>query len=95
MTMGPNVRKVYLHRAAALAIPEGGTIADGVGFFLDPVKRSRIMLEARRWTDEAIATVRTAPDLPESIDDEEIAALILEKLQTKQAAAIARRREAR
>jgi len=92
--MGPNVRKLYLQRAAYEAIPPGGGIQDGITFFLEEDKRAAIMLSARRWTEEALAAVRAAPDLPPTITDEEIAALILARLEVKQAEVIERWRAA-
>lgn len=88
--MGPNVRRLYLQRAAYEAIPPGGGIQDGIAFFLEDDKRAAIMLSARQWTEEALAAVRAAPDLPPTITDEEIAALILAKLAVKQAEIIER-----
>jgi hypothetical protein len=48
--LGPNTRKLLIHKMSHDAIPDGGGLADGISFFTDPDKRKKIMAGALEWT---------------------------------------------
>lgn len=74
--IGPNVKRLIIHKMALIAIPAGSgreSLHVGVSALsnLPP-----IWAEAAKWVEAAIAAVRTAPDNPYTTD-EEIAGAIL------------------
>lgn len=83
--MGPNVRRLFIHRMSVLTIPAGGGFADGLAFFTDQEKRRSIMREAEIWVAGAIQTVRTAsgPNPWREADDETIAGEIMRQAEER------------
>ena len=81
---GPNVRKLIATRMAAQMIPggTGNALAAGVEALMKPGNIGEQARKATEWVKEAISVVKTAPDNPYT-SDEEIAAVILEKLEAK------------
>lgn len=80
--MGPNVKKLIVRKMAHDAIPSGGGLAAGVKFLSTKEAVMNGFRVAAKWVEEAIAVVKTAPDNPYQ-SDEEIAAAILLKLESK------------
>lgn len=81
----PNVRRLLIYRMSVLAVPSGGGLADGLSFFTDTDKRRGVMVDAEKWTRDAIAAVRNAgePNPWNVATDEEIAAEILRRTEQK------------
>lgn len=84
--MGPNVRRLYIHKMSLDAVPAGGGLADGLAFFTDKEKRHRIMRDAEIWVMGAIQTVRTAtePNPWREADNEAIAGEILRRMDERE-----------
>ncbi len=81
--IGPNVKRLVVHRMSQQAVPAGGGLADGLKFLSDPKGVSDAARTATEWVEEAIVSVRNAmgrnPWLHSS--DEDIAAEILRRLK--------------
>lgn len=82
--LGPNTRKLLGHFIAREAVPEGGGLADGLNFLIDPDRRQRGMEKAMVNMEAALAAVKSAPDNPYGDDDEAIAAAILARIEARQ-----------
>jgi hypothetical protein len=76
--MGPNVKSLVIRKMSYGAIPDGGGLMDGIKFLRGDLTKSA--RKAQEWVDEAIATVKTAPDNPFG-DDEAIAGEILRQIE--------------
>lgn len=81
--LGPNMKRLLSNFMARVAIPPGGGMADGIALFTEPGKYQRVIREAMTLTDQAITAMRAAPDKWYSDDEEEIAGIILAKLDER------------
>lgn len=82
--MGPNMKKLICEKMARDAIPPGSGVAAGVAFLSDPKKIVAGAQSASNWVKFAIKLVKEAPD-SKYTDDEEIAGIILKKIEEKRA----------
>lgn len=82
-TVGPNVKRLIIHKMAMDAIPDGGGFADGIDFLLSG-KLGESAKSATAWVKEALRVFKTAPDNPFGDDDEAIAGAILQKIEERQ-----------
>lgn len=82
MIQGPNVKKLIAHKMAIDAIPAGGGFAAGLHFLSDKQRIIDGAKAATAWVEQAIATVKSAPDNPYG-DDEAIAGEILRQLEER------------
>jgi hypothetical protein len=80
---GPNFMKLVFNRAAILAVPSGGGLADGIEFLTNPDKRQRIMKEAFGFAEQAVEAMKAAPDNPYGDDEETICAAILAEAERR------------
>ena len=76
------VAELIVYKMSVDAIPSDGGLADGIAFLTSREKTVAGMQAAKKWVEEAIAVVKTAPDNPYKTD-EEIAAAILEKARAR------------
>lgn len=83
MAHGPLMTKLIVQFVARVAIPEGGTLADGLKFIQDAEYRKGVLEKAESKAVEAVSLVRTAPDNPYGDDNEAIAGAILERLEER------------
>ena len=83
--IGPNVKKLIIHKMSLDAIPSGGGVADGLKFFMDKERISKTIREADEWVKQAICIVRVAgePNPFKTSSDEDIAGEILRKIEEK------------
>lgn len=81
--LGPNVRRLIAIKMAKDAITSGGGFADGMKYLTSPGLGQRAQ-EAAKWVEEAIRTVKSAPDNPWGDDDEAIAGELVKRIEAKQ-----------
>ncbi len=83
--IGPNVKKLIIHKMSLDAIPPGGGVADGLKFFTDKERISKTLRESNEWVKQAIFVVRNVrePNLFKNSTDEDIAGEILRKIEEK------------
>jgi hypothetical protein len=83
--IGPNVKKLIIHKMSLDAIPPGGGVADGLKFFTDKERISKTLRESNEWVKQAIFAVRNArePNPWKTTSDEDIAGEILRKIEEK------------
>jgi hypothetical protein len=79
--IGPNQKKLIMKRIAAVMIPEGGGVMDGILALTNPDKLSRITKESTEWISQMLEAVKAAPDNPYGNDNEVIAAAILKQME--------------
>lgn len=79
--MGPNYKKLMIRFATKDAIPQGGSVLDGVRWLEQDMPAA--MREANKTTREAVDAVRNAcdPNPYRNSTDEEIARAILDKIE--------------
>lgn len=85
--LGPNIKKLIIHKISLSAIPPGGGFADGVKFLSDKDRIIKTMRESHSWVKQVIAAVRNAgePNPFKNASDEDIAGEILRKIEEKRA----------
>ena len=83
--LGPNVKRLIIHKMSHGAISAGGGLSDAISFFTDTEKRARIIKESEEWVKEAISITRRAepPNPWKDSTDEEIAGEILRRLEER------------
>lgn len=86
--MGPNVRKLIIHKMSLDAIPKGGGVADGIKFLSDRDLMSKTLRAADEWVKAVIVAIRQAgePNHLKNATDEEIAEELLRKIDERKAA---------
>lgn len=84
--MGQNARELLAYFVAREAIPNGGGLAAGLNFLVDPVARRRGTQRGILAMQAALAAIKAAPDNPYGDDDEAIAGAILREVQRKKGA---------
>jgi hypothetical protein len=82
---GPNVTELIIRFIAREAVPPGGGLADGIEFFKNPERRKQILAKAESNAIAAIQLIKTAPDNSFGDDDEEIAGMLLKKIEERTA----------
>lgn len=82
--MGPNVKRLIVHKLVMLMIPPGSKdpLADGVTA-LTKLGDSGMAKQATEWVEQAISAVKTAPDNPYGDDDEAIAGEIMRRVDER------------
>jgi len=87
--MGPNVKKLIIHKMSLDAILKGGGVADGIKFLSDPALVKKTFRTASEWVKDAIAVVRQAgePNNLKESTDEDIALELLKKIEERKRAA--------
>lgn len=80
--MGPNVKRLVVHKMSVDAVPAGGGVADALWFLTEPGRLPASAKKAQEWVEAAIAAVRAAPGNPHP-DDEAIAAAILAEVDRR------------
>jgi hypothetical protein len=75
------VDRFIIERVAQTMSTDG--VAGAIGNLVDPDRRQRHFAEARRFVQEAIAAVRTAPDADPAWTDEDIAERIVKGIAAK------------
>ena len=83
MNIGPNVKKLIIHKMSLLMIPPDGGFEDGLNALIKPGNISKVWKEAEEWVKEALQLVKDAPNSTYS-DDEEIAGIILKGIEKEQ-----------
>ena len=63
-------------------VPDGGGFQDAIKSLITPGNIGKVAKEATKWVEEVIQLVKTAPDNPHKTD-EEIAGVILDKIEEK------------
>lgn len=83
--LGPNVKKLILHKMSLDAVPAGGGLAAGVAFLSDPKAMANGWRAAVQWVREAIDVVRSGadPNPWRNADDEAIAGEILSRVEQR------------
>ena len=80
---GKNKRRLIALFSSRIAIPPGGSVADGMEVLIDPERLKRITLQAIQMADTAIAAIRLAPDNPYGDDEETIAGAIVAEVEKR------------
>lgn len=80
--MGPNVKRLIIHKMSLDAVPPGGGINDALRFLTEPGRLGKAAREATAWAEAALAAVRSAPGNPHP-DDEAVAAAILAEIDRR------------
>jgi hypothetical protein len=80
---GPNVTKLIVKFIAREAIPSGGGLADGIEFIRNSERRKQVLESAEVKAIQAIQLIKSAPDNPFGNDDEQIAGILLKKIEEK------------
>lgn len=63
--------RLTIHEMSRLAIPDGGSLQDGIDFLLSLKKgRSPVVEQAEKNVEAYIAAVKSAPDNPWKTDEE-------------------------
>ena len=70
-------------KVARDAIPDGGGVAAGIDFLLNPERIRETTRAAFEFVQEAIDAVRAAPDNPYGDDEEAIAKHIVEEIEKR------------
>lgn len=85
MSVGPNMRKLAVHKMALDAVPAGGGFADAVKFLSSTNAIADSAKAATEWARLAVLAVRGAadPNPWRDADDEAIAAEILRQVAAK------------
>jgi len=83
--LGPNLKKLAIHKCSIEAIPPGGGIAAGIKFLTEPGWLAKSLKEAISWARASILTIRQAPEPNpwKDASEEEIAGEILRRLKQK------------
>lgn len=81
----PRVRELLALFISLEAVPEGGSLQDGLDFLTNPERRRQGFEKAMANMGAALAAVKSAPDNPYGDDDEAIAAAIIERVNAKKA----------
>jgi hypothetical protein len=82
-SIGPNVRKLIIHKVSLDAVPSGGGIADAIGFLSSADNIRNGFHSAQVWVQQCLDAVRSATNNPFK-DDEEIAKAILDQIEQRQ-----------
>jgi hypothetical protein len=82
-TMGPNVKKLLIHKMSCDLVPSGGGMAGAIASLVKPGNLSVVAKKAMEWVSAAVAVVKTTPDNPYGDDDEAIAGEILRQIDEK------------
>ena len=84
MTLGPNVKKLAVYKMCVDVIPVGGGFIDGIKFLSETQNISGSFMASLKCVEDAIQSVREAsePNPHKLSDDETIAGVILEEIQT-------------
>ena len=84
--MGPNFKRLVIHKVSLDAIPVGGNIGDGIKFLSDPKGMKESFANAEKWVREAIDILKSADAITNYYgnDDEIIAGQILARIDAKQ-----------
>jgi hypothetical protein len=87
LILTPNVRRLFISKVAISAVPPGGGFKTAIDFLANKDKMRQTFSEAKEWTKEAIRMVREAaePNPYKTATDEEIAAIIMERIDKLQA----------
>lgn len=83
MAQGLNVKRLIAYRLATIAVPPNGNVFDGLSFLTSKDKIVAGTKEATKWVEQAIATVKAAPNNPYGDNDEAIAGEILRQVDVK------------
>ena len=83
--IGPNIKKLIIHKMSLDAISPGGGVADGLKFLTDKDRISKTLREANEWVKQALFVVRNAmePNPFKNSTDEDIAGEILRKIEDR------------
>lgn len=83
--IGPNVKRLIIHKMSFDAIPPSGGFAAGLQFLSNPKTIADGWRSAEKWVREALAVVRTGTgDNPwRTADDEAIASELLRRIEEK------------
>jgi hypothetical protein len=86
MNIGPNVKKLMIIKTSLVAIPKGGSVADGVKFLSDKDGIIRTMKESYQWVKASIELIRLAkePNPFKNADEETIAGELVRRVEEKQ-----------
>ena len=80
--IGPNVKKLIIHKMSVDAVPLGGGLQDAIEYLASNLADSG--RQAAELVKRAIAVVKTAPDNPYGDDDEAIAGELLRRIEERQ-----------
>lgn len=83
--MGPNMKRLAIAKTAKDAIPDGGSLADGLAFLANPTKMLETVRAGMKFAEQSVALVRQAaePNLWKDKTDEEIAGEILRQVEER------------
>jgi hypothetical protein len=91
--IGPNMKKLIIHKMSVDAVPPGGGLAAAIESF-EPAKMRENWRNAYLWAVNAILQIKSAPDNTFGEDEETIAGEVLKKIDERKAAqALARRQK--
>ena len=85
--IGPNVKRLIVHKMSLLAIPVGSgrnSLMLGAEMLTNRGKFASTAAEASNWVRQAIAVMKTAPDNPYGDNDEAIAKALLDGIEERQ-----------
>lgn len=81
--LGPNAKRLLIHRMSLDAVPSGGGLRSAVEYLLDADRMKQSTKNSIEWVKAAIAAIKAAPDNPYGDDDETIAGEILKRIEAK------------
>lgn len=83
--LGPNMKRLIIHKVSVDAIPQGGGLGAGIGFLTSRGALMNGFRSAAEWCRSAVKAVRSAaePNRWKEATDEEIAAEILRRLAAR------------
>lgn len=84
--IGPNLKKLAMHRMSIDAVPPGGGLQAAVDFIMSPNGMKDSWAASLEWAIAAVSAVRAAPDNPFGTDEEAIAGELLKRIDERKAA---------
>ena len=85
MNLGPNFKKLLIHKMSLDAVPAGGGVGSALKFLSDPQGMAKSSRAAKEWVESAIMLIRTAaePNEWKNATDEEIAGELLRRIDER------------
>jgi hypothetical protein len=85
--LGPNMKKLIVHKLSIDAIPDGGGFNAGVKFLMTPGALADGWKKAAEWCDAAIEVIRLAaePNPWKEASEEAIAGHLLQRIEERKA----------
>lgn len=83
--IGPNLKKLMIHKMAIEAVPPGGDFLDALKVIASPELLKKQAMEAMDWAIAAVDVVRSSPDNHLGSDEETIAGEVVRRIEERKA----------